>query len=113
MKDSRIGETLWSEWQGEGHRPEGSSLLTFFTETHVDIDHDLIKRALASAIQREGVVDSLGEAYRSVENSKVHHLVAGKLDESDELHICDLSGETFYGDVVDSIIEITLVDLNV
>jgi hypothetical protein len=113
MKDSRIGETLWSEWQGEGHEEGVSSFLVFFTETHVDIGNDIVKRALASAIQREGVVDSLGEAFRLVESVEPVHTFAGELDSSGYLKICDSFGETFYGDNVDSILEITLVYLNV
>lgn len=111
-KDSRIGETLWREWSGDSDSPGGSSIF-FFTETHIGLDHDVIVRALASALQRDGIVDSLGMGYRLAESATVSHLYAGILDENDELTLCSNEGETFYGDFVNDVLEITMVEIHV
>ena len=112
-KDSRIGETLWSEWSGD-HFSSGGSSIFFFTEDHITLEHDVIVRALASALQRDGVVDSLGQGYRAAESASVQHIYAGKVDgELDELTPCSENGETFYGDTVDDIVPITLVEIYV
>jgi hypothetical protein len=111
-KDSRIGETLWREWSGD-QDSSGSSSIFFFTETHIALDHDVVARALASALQRDGIVDSLGLGYRAVESGTVSHLYAGTLDEDDELTLCSKDGETFYGDFVNDILEITMVEIYV
>lgn len=112
-KDSRIGESLWREWSGDLDSSEASSIV-FFTDTHVDLQHDVVVRALASALQRDGVVDTLGQGYKSVESGTVQHLHAGYLyEEDDELVICNVDGETFYGDSVIEVLEITWVKIYV
>ena len=73
MKDSRKGECLWSEWSGEGYRTYDSSTIVFYTEDHVDVEHEVVKRALASALQRDGVVHSLGDAFKKIENAKTSY----------------------------------------
>jgi hypothetical protein len=109
--DKRPGESLWSEWFGEGYEVSRLKPLIFFTEEHVDLSHDLIKRALASSVQRDGSVDSLSEAFHLVERGKITHLYAGEIDGEVYLTICDENGETEYGDTVDQIIPITIVEL--
>lgn len=112
MRDSRKGECLWQEWTGEGYEPslQGSSVV-FFTNEHVDVEHDVVRRALASALQREGVADSLGDGYRLIEEGAVLCGNAGEVDGSHELHVCDEDGETLYGDYVDNLIEVTWVEV--
>ena len=112
MADSRAGETLWSEWSGEGYIPKGFPKSVFYTEEHVDLDNEIVKRALASSIQRSGFTDSLGQAYKIIENTEGDWLYAGFLDGELEHSICDVDGETFYGDVLDEIIPITIVEIN-
>lgn len=112
-KDSRIGETLWSEWSGD-HFSSGGSSIFFYTESHINLDHEVIVRALASALQRDGIVDSLGYGYRAAESATVSHIYAGKVDvDDDELTPCSEDGETFYGDIIDDVIPITLVEIYV
>jgi hypothetical protein len=77
----------------------------------VDIEHEVVKRALASALQRDGSVVSLGEGYRSVESSIPSLLYAGTVYGDTDLVVCDETGETFYGDIVDEIHPITLVEI--
>lgn len=111
MKDSRAGECLWSEWTGEGQEPAKSDSMFFFTVEHVDLEHDVVRRALASALQRDGSVVSLGHGYGAVDSAIVSCEYAGHVDGDNELTICNVDGETYYGDVVDEIIPITLVEI--
>jgi hypothetical protein len=114
MKDSRIGELLWSEWTGHGYEPvDHQSTFSFFTEGHIDISHEVVKRALASAIQRDGSVDSLGQAFKLIEDLEPSLLYAGYLDEDTEYTACDEQGMTLYEDIVKDIIPITVVDISV
>ncbi len=112
MKESRAGEALWSEWHGHllGQLEEAA---VFFTIEHVDISDEIVKRALASAVQRSGAADSLGQAFKIVEAAEGIHGYAGAIDEDSELTVCDIDGETFYGDTVDEVFPITWVDINV
>ena len=114
MKDSRIGETLWSEWSGYDS-PIDSTDFTFFTEEHVDVNNDVVKRALASCIQREGLVDSLGEAFRCIESESFISVegYAGHIDGDTELTFCDSDLMTASGEAVDELVSITLVGFNV
>jgi len=111
MIDRRPGEGLWMEWPGEGYESNRLSSLVFYTEEHVDVNHDVVKKALASALQRDGSVDSLGDAYRSIERGQITLAYAGSVGGELYLTICDDTGETNYGDQVDQIIPITLVEV--
>jgi len=113
MNDGRQGESLWSEWLGEDYATFSSGNLVFFTFDHVDLELDIVRRALASALQREGVCDSLGDGYRAVDTAEVTHGHVGYLDEEDELHVCDDHGETYYGDEVSEVLEATWVAIDV
>lgn len=111
MKDSRKGECLWSEWTGSGAEDFTSSQLVFFTEDHVDIEHEVVVRALASALQRDGSAISLGDGYKMAQSGTCIHAYAGEVDGDVDLTICDEAGETKYGDYVDRVVEVTLVAL--
>jgi len=112
MKDSRKGESLWSEWSGEGYRTYNGSTIVYYTEDYVDVENELVKRALASAIQRDGVVHSLSDAFRKIENATVSCGYAGTIDGSHEIHVCNYDGETRLGDIVDSIHEVVWVEIS-
>jgi hypothetical protein len=112
MRDSRAGEFLWNEWTGEGYEPTNPDAeLFFFTEEHVDVEHEVVRRALASALQRDGSVVSLGQGFSSLESSTVVQGFAGYVDESLDLYLCDEYGETQDGDYVDQVIPITWVEI--
>jgi hypothetical protein len=111
MIDRRPGDYLWLDWSGEGYEQTRLNPIMFYTEEHVDVDHDVVKRALASALQRDGSVDSLSQAFYVVERAKVSHLYAGYIDGEVYLTICNDQGETAYGDQVDEILSITLVEV--
>ena len=111
MKDSRVGELLWKEWTGEGYEPLHEYSVTFFTEDHIDLENELIRRALASALQRDGVAVTLGKGFQYLESSLANYGYAGEVDGDNELTACDEEGETREGDVVDSITPITWVEV--
>ena len=64
VKDSRVGELLWKEWTGDGFDPQLDESIVFFTDEHVDLENELIRRALASALQRDGISISLGNGFQ-------------------------------------------------
>jgi hypothetical protein len=111
MKDSRIGEALWSEWTGEGYSALGLPKLVFFTEDHVDVSHDLIRRALASSLQRDGSVDSLGEAFKLLDSSVHKHGFAGYVDGDLEYTECNEEGTTTLGNQVETALSVTWVEI--
>ena len=112
MRDSRAGEVLWNEWTGDGYKTvKPTSTVLFYTEEHVDLENEIIRRALASSLQRSGTVVTLGDGYSSVESGNVLHGYAGYVDDSVDLYFCDEHGETEYGDLVDSILPITWVEM--
>jgi hypothetical protein len=112
LKDSRVGEGLWIEWSGEGFNPFGSSSMVFYTFDHVDIEIEVVMRALASSLQRDGISDSLGGGYCLAEAGLVTHGYCGFIDGEIFLTVCNKFGETDSGDTVDRILETTWVELN-
>lgn len=112
MKDSRKGEALWSEWEGYGfHYTFGDGGLVFFTEEHVDVEHEIVRRALASTLQRDGIVDSLAHAFKLIEDSHITQGYAGPVGGDVYLTVCDEDGYTTEGTEADSVIEITYVEV--
>lgn len=111
MRDVRTGECLWSEWTGFGV-PAGASTV-FYTHEHVDVENDVVRRALASALQRDGSAVSLGDGFRAVESAQVVCGYAGFVDGEIDLSVCDEFGETREGDEVDEVLPITWVTFSV
>lgn len=111
MQDSRKGELLWKEWTGEGYEPFLDNSVVFFTDEHVDVENELIRRALASALQRDGISVSLGDGFKAIDNATISHGNAGEVDGDLDLTVCDEEGETREGDLVDEIFEITWVEV--
>jgi hypothetical protein len=113
VKDSRVGELLWKEWTGEGYEPLHDDSVVFFTEDHVDLENEVIRRALASALQRDGVSVSLGKGFQFLETSHVTYGYAGEVDGDMDLTACDEEGETREGDSVDDTLFVTWVEVTV
>jgi hypothetical protein len=90
-----------------------SPIFRFFTEGHIDTSNEIVQRALASAIQRDGSVDSLAQAFRLIETCKGLFTYAGYVEGDTEYTACDENGMTSHEDRVDEIIPITVVDINV
>lgn len=111
MKDQRPGEFLWEEWQGLGYESRVESSVTYYTFEHIDLDNDLVRRALASALQRDGVAISLGDGFAMIEKSAPYYGWAGFVDDDQEYSVCDEHGETEYGDFVDSILPTTWIEI--
>lgn len=111
MKHARRGETLWSEWTGELYEKLNYDTVVFYTVEHVDIENEVVRRALASAIQREGIADSLGGAFRLLDVAVPAYLHAGEVQECKEYAICNDKGETYLGDTVDAVVPITIVEV--
>lgn len=112
MKDLRKGESLWSEWEGYGyHYNFGDSSLVFYTEEHVDLDIEVVRRALASSLQREGVASSLSQAFQLIDAGIIEQGYAGPVGGDIYLTVCADDGSTLEGSEVDEIIEVTYVEI--
>jgi hypothetical protein len=111
MKDSRAGESLWSLWEGEGYVSELGSPIVYYTEGHVDVDHEVVGKALASAIQRDGVVYSLFEAYTLIDSGVSSQAWAGSFTGEMYQEVCDEEGLTSYGSLVDNLVPVTFVEV--
>lgn len=111
MKDVRIGESLWTLWGGSGYYPATDSELIYFTEEHVDMDNEIVRRALASTLQRDGISDSLSDGFKLIADSVIEFGWAGMIDGEKEWAVCDEQGETNYGDYVEDIIAITWIEI--
>lgn len=111
MANSRIGETLWDEWDDNEYFSVIPGATVFVTPEHVDIENDVVRMALASKIQRYGYTDSLGQAFSLLERSVYVHGYVGFVDGDTILTVCDEDGETFYGDVVDQVVPATWVEV--
>jgi len=83
----------------------------FFTFDHVDVEHEVVRRALASALQRDGTSQSLGHGYGAIEAGKVSQGYAGTIEGERDLTACDEHGETYYGDQVQTPLPITWVEV--
>jgi ABC-type transport system substrate-binding protein len=99
------------EWTGNGYEPSTSPHFVFFTETHIDLENEVVRRALASAIQREGLVFSLGNGYGSIDNAHTVYGYCGYIEGERELTLCDEEGETEHGDTVERAGPVTWVEL--
>lgn len=111
MKDARPGESLWLEWHGQGYEPETEADIIYYTYDHVDLDNEVVRRALASSLQRDGIADSLSDGFKMVENGYIAIGWAGVLPGEVESWACDEDGITEYGDSVDSALQVTWIEL--
>lgn len=111
MTVDRRGESLWQEWDGLGFTPTDPSSVVFHTVGHVDITNDVVLRSLASAVQREGITESLGQAFTSILPFTSVTGYFGDVLDGVESYVCDESGATYYGDIVDSIYPSTWVEV--
>ena len=111
MRISRSGESLWTEWTGDGIETEDPDGVHFVTDGHVSLDNDIVLRALASALQRDGSADGLGGAYKLLELPVVTQGWAGALPGELDYVVCDKSGETYFGDQVEAVIPMTWVEI--
>jgi hypothetical protein len=111
MKSDRPGDFLWEEWQGLGYDPKVDFSVIYYTFDHIDLENDLVRRALASALQRDGVAISLGDGFNLIDKCSPNYGWAGIIEGEEEYAVCDENGETEYGDLVDSILPITWIEI--
>lgn len=112
MKDVRLGEELWEEWEGENYEfLNPSATNVYFTFENVDLDNEIVRRALASTLQRDGVCHSLADGFRLLEGVKANYGWAGYLEDETYLTVCDELGETQYGDILNEFEPATWVEL--
>jgi len=111
IKDERHGQHLWSEWGGNGYNEQLTSSTVYYTFDHIDLENDLVRRALASALQRDGVAVSLGDGFNMIDKATPIHGWSGLIEEELDFTVCDDSGETEYGDVVGVALATTWVEI--
>ena len=111
MKDSRIGQILWSAWEGSGYTANIHNSITYYTEDHVDVDHDVVRRALASCIQRDGVVFSLSQGFQAIDGAVITQSWMGSLDGEIYLELCDEFGLTWDEVKLQDVTAITIVEI--
>jgi len=112
MHLSRKGESLWQEWDGEAFEPVDPANIIYYTIEHVDLEIEVVRRALASSLQRSGIVDGIGDGFRVISYSFISQGYAGRIDEEETLTVSDATGETFYGDYVEKALPITWVEVS-
>jgi len=111
VRDVRHGEHLWVHWEGEGFDYDDTTETTYFTFGHVDLENDVVRRALASALQRDGLADSLSDGFLLIDSARAHCAFAGLLPGERDHTICDRFGETDYGDQVEDALEVSWVTI--
>lgn len=111
MKDSRIGESLWSTWDGEGYNSAYLDSTIYYTEAHVDLEEEVVRKALASSIQRDGISFSLFDSFKMITGSIVSQGWIGSSDGERYQEVCDVSGETLSGELLHDIAEVTFVEV--
>lgn len=111
MKDSRIGQSLWSIWEGNGYTANIYNSIIYYTEEHVDIEHEVVKRALASCIQRDGVVFSLSQGFQAIDRAVVTQGWVGSIDGEIYLELCDESGYTWDEVKLKDVTAVTIVEV--
>ena len=91
MDFDRRGESLWSEWSGEGYQPTMVGALIYATTEHVWLSDPVVDSALASAVQRDGIADTVGRAYLAIQPFTLRHGFSGVVDGL-ETHVCSEDG---------------------
>jgi hypothetical protein len=108
MKDSRIGESLWFIWDTDNQAMSDGLML--HTEGHVDVEHEVVRRALASALQREGIALSLSQGFMMIDRGEITHGYAGTSEEdSTSVVSCDADGDNPEDLVLENIVPTTWV----
>ena len=75
------------------------------------MENDLVRRALASALQRDGVAVSLGDGFNMIDKSTPVHGWSGIINGELEFTVCDDLGETEYGDIVGAALATTWIEI--
>lgn len=111
MKDSRIGECLWDIWEGSDYESGFADSVIYYTYDHVDLDHEVVRKALASSIQRDGLAYSLFEAFQLIDSGVARHSWVGVEPGDIYEAVCDSSGESSSGTTLDNVAQVTFVEV--
>lgn len=111
MKDSRIGQSLWSIWEGLGYSEQLPNSVVYYTEDHVDLDHEVVRKALASSIQRDGIVYSLAQGFQAIDAGIVSHTWIGAYEQEYYQEVCDEYGNTESGVRLEDVVDATFVEV--
>lgn len=111
MKDSRIGQSLWSIWEGLGYSEQLASSIVYYTEDHVDLEHEIVRKALASSIQRDGIVYSLAQGFQAIDAAVISHSWVGVYEGEHFQEACDEYGNTESGVRLNDVVEVTFVEV--
>ncbi len=111
MKDKRPGEELWLEWDGDEYFPIKKESIIYYTFGNVDLENEIVRRALASALQRDGIAHSLGDGFKILEKIIIEYTHCGFLEGELTCIVCSEQGETRYGDFVENPKEITIIEI--
>lgn len=111
MKDSRIGQSLWSIWEGFGYEEQINNSVVYYTEDHVDLDHEVVRKALASSIQRDGIVYSLSQGFQAIDAGAISHSWVGTYNEEPYQEICDEDGISTAGIRLIDVVPVTFVEV--
>jgi len=110
-KDSRIGESLWFIWDDEESLLSDKGSIVFYTEDHVDIEHEIVRKALASSIQREGISQSLSDGFFLIASGVCNQSYIGYSSLSEKQYICNKDGLSEIEDNLTNITPITYVEI--
>lgn len=110
MKDKRLGDWLWEEWDGDGYNNIFEDSIVYITYDWVDLGEEIVRRALASCLQRDGVSDSLSDGFKMLEVSRTTSGFIGFLDEEKYPIVVDENGLTEDGDIASDVCMVTWVE---
>jgi hypothetical protein len=110
LKDKRLGDWLWEEWDGDGHNTNNDNSIVYVTYDWVDLGEEIVRRALASCMQRDGVSDSLAHSFRMMEVSRVTTGFVGFIDNEKYPVVTDENGYTDYGELASDVSMVTWVE---
>jgi ABC-type transport system substrate-binding protein len=111
MKFSRLGEGLWSEWDGQDYPASSNDSIIYYTLGHPDTDHEVVRRALASAIQRDGTADTLGQAFQAIENSVITQGRAAHIDGEPDWSFFDPDTSMYFEEDLTDLTDVTVVEI--
>lgn len=110
MKDERLGDWLWEEWDGDGYNIITDDSIVYVTYDWVDLGEEIVRRALASCMQRDGVSDSLSDSFRMMETSTTTQGFIGFVDNEKYPVVTDENGYTENDELANDVSMVTWVE---
>jgi len=113
VKDLRVGESLWMTWDGDEYEPHSTNSYIYYTEGHVNLEEEVVKTSLASAIQRDGISYSLGESFKMLDASSSIQVYVGYIDGDYQPTVCTGEGLSVSTEVeLEEIVQATIVEVS-